>query len=575
MNKLLNDFRQQSIWYRIITIAAFVFAFFFLYRCCNNKFDTLNAINEYREAADVQLTQAFLMGENPYRLDSLLEYDGESMPPVVYQYSFFNSAVCSLVALILGKNVVLAHYIVALLSMIGSAVIIFLFIKRKVNNYACPMVGAALTLFCHWRAGYLSTTPNSLGIFLMLLTAYCASSGRLKERSRLIVTAVLSVLLFYTKLYFVTVALGIFVFYFMYRKKEAWKYFGLCILTGALSIGLMMLIWPLYFTYNLYFVNGMGLWYIPGALRFSSSITDIAAGTFAMVVNLNLDALNHLFDQFRYMFITFAGLFAVLLYSAITGAIKKKKINVTPEDTLSLCTILSITQGLCMLVLGKADGMYLTYFLQLWIPFVIAAAMICADKYVIADIDGIFKDNRLPGIAFLIILSLVSVYLGYKKLPLHVMTDEEKYNWQAASDYIEKYEQSDYKESAYQLNESKNVYYAPELAYIAINHNIRGYDNGHVEAAEPVGYGIWKTEKLSQVIFPYAGKIAEINIDYQNKVTDRIRNREYSLVTIDDVDCLGHKELPGILEESGYKRIDTLPLSVGNATYDVEFWVAE
>ena len=215
--KLKEKLKTQSVLYTLMTIAMLVFAVFFLCRCWIHLSAFPGAVNEYREAADVQLTQSFLNGENPYLLKSLDSTN--DMPPVLYQYSFLNSAISALVALILGGNVVLAHYIVATLCMVGSAILTYLLIDRYSQNTALPMLGAILALFCHWRFGYLSTTPNSLGIFLTLLTFTVAVLPQVKGRA--IITALLCVLLFYTKLYFVTIAGAIFIFYLFYDRKEA------------------------------------------------------------------------------------------------------------------------------------------------------------------------------------------------------------------------------------------------------------------------------------------------------------------------------------------------------------------
>lgn len=555
---------KKPLWHKLINIVILVFAAYFLCKICINVFSHPYAVNEYREGADVQLTQAFLEDDNPYRLESLSDNRDSEMPPVLYQYSFLNSALGAFVALFTGRNAVLALYILAVLSMIGSSLLVYFMIRRSVKNTSLPLLGAVLTLFCHWRFGYISTTPNSLGIFLILLTTFFATKEKMNSNLRLLLTAFLSVLCFYTKLYYVTVAFGVFVFYFLYKKSEAWKYFGYCIGLGVLSVVIIQIIWPLYFTYSVYFVNGMGLWFMPRALRLGLVPGDAPAGALTMKVNINFTAFSYVFEQFGYLIVAFAALFAILIFSIITGVIKRRKIEITPGDTLALTSILSITQGLCLLFLGKADGAYLSYFLQLWMPFIIISSMICADKYVISLLGDIkiiknIKLKQFLEVGFIAALAFVSIYFAYHKLPLHLMTDDEINDWDKACEYVDEFG-------------TEEIYYAPELAYLAIFNDERAYDNGHVAVASEKGLQKWREDDFSQSVFPYADDIALQNIAYREDIAEGFKNHDYSLITLDDYGFLGDKEFNKQLEEYGYKRIDTLPLAVGNAVYNVEFW---
>ena len=61
-----------------------------------------------------------------------------------------------------------------------------------------------------------------------------------------------------------------------------------------------------------------------------------------------------------------------------------------------------------------------------------------------------------------------------------------------------------------------------------------------------------------------------MNLDYQQQILEDIRNHAYTLVTTDQE---GMYVDEAILTENGYHRMDVLPLAVGNAVYDVEFWI--
>lgn len=563
---MIKKIKEQSVPYTIMTIAILAFAVFFLCKCWIHISTVPYAVNEYREAADVQLTEAFLKGEIPYRLESL-DASGE-MPPVLYQYSFLNSAVSALFALILGGRVVLAHYIVATLSMIGSAVLAYHNIDRYSGQTAAPMLGAVLTLFCHWRFGYLSTTPNSLGIFLTLLTFTLAVSPRIKYKA--VITAFMCILLFYTKLYFITIAGAIFIYDLLHDRREAFSFLGMTILHGLLSVLLIQAFWPLYFTYSLFFINGTTVW--ASVSRLLSSFPFLShsesllfpVGTFVPQIQLfqkemilfqaGTTASAYVFEQFQYMATVFGPLFAVLAVAIATVMIRKTKrrerIHFAENDVLTLALVQVAVQGLCMLVLGRGDGAYLSYYLQLWIPYVTIAALICLQKY-------LQFPKKYVNVIILAAVSFLLIYLGYKKLPLFMMTEEDVGNWKQAKVHVETYESGD-------------IYYAPVLAYLAMEQGKPVYNNGHTGIMNGKIRKIWSDNKYASKVFPYAGKIIDRNRTYQEQIKEKIREHSYALVTTDDEQLFVDDEF---LRENGYIQIDDLPLAVGNADYNVRFWV--
>lgn len=562
---MIKKIRKQPIWYTLMTIAIFAFAVFFLCKCCMHLLQFPGAVNEYREAADVQLTQAFLDGDNPYRLQSIEQE--RDMPPVLYQYSFLNSLLCAGIALLLGGRVILAHYILALLAMIGSGILTYCLIDRYSQQTVVPMLGATLMLFCHWRSGYVSTTPNSLGIFLSLLAFTVAVSPRIKKKA--ILTAFLCVLLFYTKLYFVTIAGAIFIFCLFYDRREVIKFVAMCILQGALSILIIQWFWPLYYTYNLYFINGGVLW--------NSLWTILKAenGYFAVlpmwirpdILNINFsEGTRYVFVQYGYLITVFFPLFAILFFSLVTAGIQKRKIHVEENDVLGFAVIAMITQGLCLFVVGRENGAYLSYFLQLWIPYVIIAGLSCLEKY-------LHLSRKMLNVFLIAVVALLSLYFGFRRLPLHMMTEQEMADWQQAAAYIDQYE--DVKSEGNkqgQLTPERDVYYTPILAYLAIEHGKWAYNNGHVGALEPSVIARANTNTPAQVVFPHADRIIELHDAYRSRILENIENHTYKLITTDSDALLVDEE---VLLANGYHLIDTLPLVVGNAEYEVGFYTAE
>ncbi len=471
----------------------------------------------------------------------------------------------------------LAHYVFALLCMIGSGVFAYLIINRYSTQTVTPMLGALLMLFCHWRFGYLSTSPISLGIFLSVLIMFLATAEKVKGRALL--TALLSVALFYVKLYFVTIAVAVFVYDLLTDRHEGGMFFGACLFEGAISVIVIQYLWPLYFTYSLYFINGTQMW---EALEKVLTLLPIAAvpltGMIAMRSFLEMSPAEYVMDQYSYIFLVFApmvlALFAGLIVAGRRKAVKpatgtpesrqttesdekkdaetkhqKKKI-LPQNDALTLALIQLLVQGICLFYLGREKGAYLSYFLQLFVPSLILAGLICVSKYL--------QQFRLIGnLAVLIAVMVSSIFLGYKKLPLHMMTEQEIADWEKAQDYIEEY------------HSKGKIYYSPILDYLAIRQGETAYDNGHTGVMVPGIRETWQQDRLAKSIFPNAGELIDKHLVYQDHLYEDVRNHNYSLITIGE----GGFYLYGdFLTECGYKKTDTLPLAVGNATYDIEFW---
>ena len=332
---------------------------------------------------------------------------------------------------------------------------------------------------------------------------------------------------------------------------------------GAVSVLVIQWLWPLYYTYSLYFLNGNATWYaitrhltvIPTPQIMAGA--GICASSMITLFLFGQGPIAYVLEQYRFMLNCFGLLFLALLISFVTAVVKKRKIHVEEGDTLSLALIQIILQGLALLYLGQANGAYLSYFLQLWMPYVIIAALICVCRY--------FNfSKKLLNLGMIATFSFLSIYLGYHKLPLFMMSEDDIANWQQARNYIETYEINDSNE--------QSVYYSPELAYLAMEQGKRAYDNGHTGVIRTTSMDSWKDDVYAKRAFPKAGEVIEKNVTYQEKILNDINNKCINLVTVDELQIYIDAEL---LTQSGYKRIDTLPLACGNANYDVEFWIPE
>lgn len=525
--------QKEKLSYQILTVGIILFTVFFLYKCISNTVVGLHYPNEYREAVNIEFTKSILNGENPYSLHTLQQ---KGAPAPCYLYPFIYCYTAAVLSFLFGGNVVLTHYLLSIISMLVSAALAAIMINRYTKTSVAPALGFVLMLFCHWRFGYVSAAPDSFGLMLTILTLYLVVDKRIKKKALL--AAIGTVLLFYTKQYFITIAASIFIYMWFYLKKEAWKYFVYCVVMTVASAILITFVYPLYWTYSVYLLKGFETYF-------------------------SMEQFKYVFEQFLYMGTIFFCLFLVLIASLIAWVIKrraeglkadKQHVNIKENSPLTLFTIQIVIQGICLLYFGLNDGSYLTYYLQMWIPSVIIVALICMEQIVMIKPESIY-------FCVYAAVCIITVYFGSKRLPFVTLDKEAVANWDRAEQLISEYESS----------EGQQVYYAPTLAYFAFDREKHPYDTGHINITRDAFYPYWVMDESAQRLYPFTGDIFERHMEYREKLRKQAENGELKLITyVDDTD---YTFTDAFLAQNQYELLCTIPLRTGNMEYATKFWV--
>ncbi len=520
---------HTKLLYRLLALAVLAAALFFVCRIVYAGIISLPYPKELLEPSNIALTNTFLGGRSPYTLSSL-EWE---VPPVNYDYPFLNSLIAAAIATITGCTAVTAHFVISLFSIIASGIIGATMIKDHSKTPIAPALAAILFMFCHWRYGYISAAPDDLGLFISLLTMYIAVNREVTHKP--LWCAIGITLAFYTKQYFVFIAAGIFIYMLFYSRKDAFKLAAwTCVINAAIA-AVITEFWPLYWTRAFLFTY---------------------LGT---VVDSNYSDISNIIEQFRYVIIAFAALFVVIVAAAVMGVRKLRRTNtklssvkICPNDALALCAINAIVMLVPLYFLGRNDGAFLSYFLQLWLPSISVTALICFERMKPVRYETVYM-----GIYALIALS--TIYFGFGKLPLHILTAEEIANWQKAYAYLDEYG-----------NEGE-VFYSRSLSYKGFAEGspdcVFGHD-GEVsehtieslrEAGAPLEY------------FPYIKIIVDQNIRFRQSQLQKAENKKYSLITneSDDYFTPFRYDTPG---QYGYTLMDSFNLQLGNMPYEVQFY---
>lgn len=524
-------FKSEKTSYKILTMAVLAAAIFFVCRICYAAYLSLPYSRELLEPANVALTNTFLDGKSPYTLSSL-EWD---VPGINYDYPFLNSLIAAAIAKVTTCSTVTAHLIISLASILISGYIGILMMKDHCKTTVAPALAMLMFMFCHWRFGYISASPDGLGLLLFLLTLHTVVNPKIKNKP--VLCAVGITLCFYTKQYFVFVAVSVFLYMYLYSRKDALKLLVYSIVFNAVATFLVTRFWPLYWM---------------RAFAFTYLGTVIGGGT-KMVT---------FFEQMKYLISSFGALFVIIVVAAVLGIrrIRKsgKKLEITrirENDAFALCMINLIIMLIPLVFLGRNDGAFISYFLQLWMPSVTVVALASLEKLKLRDHEYIFQ-------AIYVMVSALTIYLGFGRLPQHILTPEEITNWEKAYEYTRSY------------SEKGDIFYSRSLAYDGFERKNGQWQCGHEgEVGIDTVYAIISTGFPIEA-FPNMARVVDQNLNYRDQIVDKGKNHNYSLITFEP----GTNEV--LLDEEkcrefGYKLIDRIPLQLGNMQYEVVFYALE
>lgn len=538
---MIKLFKKEHLLYKIITLALLAGLVFFVLRVFYSVYVSFGYPRELLEPSNIALTRCFLDGKSPYTLNSL-NYD---IPAINYEYPFMGSLIAAGIVLISGCNAVTAHYLISSFAFLGTGVLGYIIIKPYTRTTVAPIASMILFMMCHWRFGYISAAPDDLGFFIFVLTLYFTISTKIEKKH--LICAFMTCICFYTKQYFAFVAFGIFVYMLLYSKKDAAKFLLYTIVINAFVAIVITIVWPLYWTYSIF-------------LLYNGTMSGIGFG------------IQMLIEQMKYLTAIFIGMFAVIIFAVMDVVIKRlrnksivekdiieKRINIEikKNDAMPFFSILIVVMFLPLILLGKNDGAFLSYFLQLWMPSIIVVTLIVLEKMTEGYANKIWYIIAYGGIISFTIL------FGYLKLPFHIMTDEEHKAWEYAYAFVDEYK------------EKGEVYNDSLLAFKCMDEGDTNVFCGHDgEVTEYTGLVTWKNSMLWQLLFPYADDIIRKNYEYRDVLTYKgYYYGEYSLITFGEGRCMNYSI--AFIEEKmpQYKRVDDIVLQVGNMPYTMQCYV--
>ena len=525
---MIKLFKEEKFRYKIITLAVCAIMGWFLYNVASKVILSVNYPGEILEPANVALSNLFKEGKSPYTLSAL----GWDVPGINYDYPFLTSLVVAGISVITGLPTYVCHALLSFTCIVLSGALGYCVIRRYSGTTVAPTLGAFLFMICHWRFGFVSASPDDFGEFLFLLTLLFAVWPKITNKP--LWCAIGVTLCFYAKQYFVFSAFGIFIYFLLYSRKTALKFF-LYTLVINVAVGIAItLFWPLYWTYSVLFL-------------YAGCFTGEGFG------------LGYFLGQMKYLAAIFVGLFAILIVALVRIVRRMKKsgsklLQLKPKenDALSLFIIQIPAMFLPLVFFGRNDGAFLSYFLQLWMPSIVVVSLIAIERMKPENREWIFT-------GLYVAIAVFTVYFGLGKLPMHKLTTDEREAWKRAYAIVDEY------------REKGDVYYARSLAYKAFELGNDDCVCGHDGEVTAETLQKWEKSSLLQTLFPYADDIIKKNEEYRYDVQVKAALAGHSLVTF-ETDGYSMLFSAQILEGWGYEFVDEIVLQLGNMPYTVDFY---
>ncbi len=559
-----------------IGILIFAYAFILIIFIGRTSLADISFPNEYREAANIQLTMEFLKGNNPY---SLSAYSGP-VPGLIYVYGPLYSLFTALFCLVFPADVIFMHYLVTFVCVIAGAVLAAYMTYEKTEYLAAPAAVFLFTVTCNWRYGYINAVPDAFALTLMILIFFVSTRKDFRFKDTLL--AVLSVLTYFAKQYFLIVAVSVLIYRFICSRKKALSLFLQTLIISAVTFIIVSLICPLYFTYTVFMAHGpFGMsneqfsrlyayvkeeeaedrYYEEKAK--AEEAGEVPEGTLKKegetLTNKseNTDpgsGFSYEIMQLR----SLGGMFIFIFLWAAAGMILEIKDRLKHRKEPEFFYIIHMVIAFAALVyLGQNNGAWLSYYLQLLMPAVIIYSFIIQDR-LIAEKDGLVKNILIAG---LVLTVSFTAYRTGTRLKIYKKTDEQIKAWEKAYELVSAAE------------EKGDVYFVPPLGFKALSDGQYLYNNGHNMVVNIQFLMEYNSTPWEQKLFPHAGMVINSHYDEQMNIRKKAENGGYGMVTLIDGMDMDYDRLDmADLMKAGYKKEEEILLYSGRLSYNVQFW---
>lgn len=383
--------RKTEKWELLLTAALLLAAVLLLAAEFQNIFRYYWLPHEMRDGANIRLAQLFAGGVNPYT-EGAFRNENTSL---VYMYPFLNAWIAGMLSRLTGLPAALCIYLLNGLYTLAAGCIGAVLVWKHTKRCSLSVFAYLLVHSLFWRYGFCCAMPDPLALLELFLIFLVADRETCRGREWLL--ALLTVLTFYTKQYFVIIAAVILCYYWFQDRRLCLRYFLICAVSASASLVLVYLFLPLYLT--------EAVWFIKQA----------ASSNF-----------RYCLKQYKDMVWFYLPLFAVYALDAGLrlrrhrvegGGVLKGMLREEKPYLFYDCFLL--IGAVCLLYFGLSEGAYLTYYLQLFMPAFVVTG--CAALFRLGE-----GKRAAAWISLTALLSLCQLYLH---MDPGFLTEEEGAVW--------------------------------------------------------------------------------------------------------------------------------------------------
>ena len=532
----IEKFKRLSVPERIFTLVMAVLNFYLLYvvigyyvRVIGQTY-TYHIPIEYRDGSVLSVARAFCDFKNPYSLT----YNSTLNTPLIYQYSFIIPLMIAGIHLVTGIDLITCSVVLNFITVVSTTIILVAALSKSLHKKLYWLTPTILiyvirgySVFYNHNAG-LTVRGESIGILFTAIVILLFITR--SENTTLI--SIFSVLLFYTKPTFVIVAFPIFIFYLVENRKNALKYFLKCMLMGIISLILVRLIFPMFFTESIYYLLGATL----------------NRGDFSVAINIYsyLISSNH--------FTVNLGVISSIIFFIDAGVgLSRKGFKLYWKDRkYAVFAFVFFVVGMLMLDFGKmscvmGDG-YKYVNSQIFIPLLFMG--IYSVNMIIEFMPLIMKKTsgnvlNIVKLVFVGVLVVRMSFCGFKSYSWNVISDEDVSEWEELYQLCSEYDLG-------------RIYLDPLACTYLFSEDIDfercNYDGGHTEycklSADVVG------DSIRKYIFNESCEIDELIARKDLSIVDRVAEGYFDLIIITE-----NTETPNFKDiEKNYVKMDEIHL---------------
>lgn len=436
---------------------------------------------EYREGANLLMTEYFLQGANPFLL--------ENQPLLnTNKGVLYNLVVLSLAAVF--GNTLFIHRLVSLIFILLSCLLVILVLRRLSVPLSFALAGGCVLLAC--LLFYVSPIArvDGLGIFLFLASSLIPWFGNFNKKS-LFFGGLIGILGFFTKPYFLLSVIIVTAYLFLFVSKKRGFWYGFLTIMALLTISIVVRkVFECYFLHTIFNSASNASdsdsikWMFYQILRFTKIFWPIGIMYLILTIyelaNERKRIRNNIFNFWRHFDFLHA---------------EKPLINIKTNFFVFFFFVSTIT---IVLLLGQNRGNDMVYLFQLMAP-----------PLIIFSFQGLYSDFRLGSITVplvLINLAALCFFVLYPNNPKPYAS-----SWNKLNELVES---------------SQRILNSPLLVSKMIQQNMNPIDSGSSEfyfSTKP-----YPTNYLA----PDYKIVKQQGIDYLKEVERRVINQDFDRIMI-------------------------------------------